>query len=448
MSKITVDTGKTIGKIRPMHAVNNGPVAGAGRGKFEFLKEAGIPYARTHDTGGQYGASVYVDIENIFRNFDADVNDPASYDFAFTDWLFERYEENGTKPFYRLGCTIENQHAIKAYRIYPPKDNLKWAQICEHIILHYNEGWANGYRYGIEYWEIWNEPDNEPEIADNPMWKGTKEQFFELYATAASYLKGKFPKLKIGGYASCGFYKIAQIEANPNANISPRIDYFVEFFHDFLQYITDEKHKAPLDFFSWHSYANLEANVIFSNYARKTLDEYGFIQTEQLCNEWNPGIKLRGTLRDAANIAANMIAWHYTSLSMAMYYDWRLNLSYNGAIGANVIFEQKPFKAFYSFKAFNELYKKGAQVSAVSNEGKVYALGAKDENELAVLIVNYTDEAREIAIEAEGADYAGASVLLIDETHTYEEATLGDFAESQILKLEKDAVALLKIPLK
>lgn len=135
MAKIKVDIQYSKGKIKPMHAVNNGPVNGPGVAECEYLKEAGIPYARVHDTGGAFGANVYVDIENIFRNFDADSDDPASYDFSFTDWLFAEYEKNGTKPFYRLGTTIENSQAIKAYRIFPPKDNLKWAQICEHIIL-------------------------------------------------------------------------------------------------------------------------------------------------------------------------------------------------------------------------------------------------------------------------------------------------------------------------
>ncbi len=28
----------------------------------------------------------------------------------------------------------------------PPKDFKKWAVICEHIIRHYDENWANGYQ--------------------------------------------------------------------------------------------------------------------------------------------------------------------------------------------------------------------------------------------------------------------------------------------------------------
>jgi hypothetical protein len=36
------------------------------------LKHAGIPYSRLHDTFGRFGAGEYVDISNIFKNFDAD----------------------------------------------------------------------------------------------------------------------------------------------------------------------------------------------------------------------------------------------------------------------------------------------------------------------------------------------------------------------------------------
>ena len=82
--------------------------------------------------------------------------------FAFTDAYLKPLVEAGCKIFYRLGVTIENNWKIKAYNIYPPKDFAKWARICEHVVRHYNEGWAHGFKWGIEYWEIWNEPENLP----------------------------------------------------------------------------------------------------------------------------------------------------------------------------------------------------------------------------------------------------------------------------------------------
>lgn len=439
MAKITINANKTVGKIKPMHAVNNGPLGGPGWGRWDLMKEAGIPFARLHDTGGAYGGHVYVDIANVFRDFDKDPSDPANYDFAFTDWLLKSLTENGAEPFYRLGSTIENSQQIKAYNIYPPKDNLKWAKICEGIIRHYTEGWGNGFNYKITYWEIWNEPDNEPEIADNPMWKGTKEQYFELYQVAASYLKEKFPHLKFGGYASCGFYKIANIAANPNANISPRIEYFVEFFHDFLKYISDEKHKAPLDFFSWHSYSGVWANQIYADYARKTLDEYGFTKTEHFLNEWNPGIKRHGQLIDATDIAANMLALHRTSVDMLMYYDWRLNHPYCGAL---MPITHEPTKAFYVFKAFNELYRIGSEVESVIEGENLYCVAAKNDENFALMIANASDKERIVRYSAEGINLKNAQVLVIDAEHTYENQEI--ILTKDQIKMSAGAIVLIK----
>ena len=233
-----VDFSQALGKIKPMHAVNNPPLTGgASYDKFCYLKQAGIPFVRLHDTGGPYGGHVYVDIPNLFRNFDADENDPASYDFAFTDAMLKEVCAQGSMPYFRLGVTIENYHYIKAYNIYPPKDFDKWARICERIIAHYNEGWANGFHMGIEYWEIWNEPDNMPDIKDNPMWKGTFSEYVRLYDVSARYLKKCYPNLKIGGYSSCGFYAIFEGEFSSTAASSRRTEYFIECLDEFLAHV-------------------------------------------------------------------------------------------------------------------------------------------------------------------------------------------------------------------
>ena len=78
-----------------------------------------MPYSRLHDAGGRFACGIYVDIPNIFRNFDADVNNPLSYDFTFTDILIKDLKDYNVEPVYRLGVTIENAANIKAYHIYP-----------------------------------------------------------------------------------------------------------------------------------------------------------------------------------------------------------------------------------------------------------------------------------------------------------------------------------------
>ena len=209
MTELKVNFKKSLGKIKPMNAVNNGPTRGprmfSKSGNFEKYAAAGIPYARNHDAAfcASYGGEHTVDINAIFPNFDADVNDPASYDFACTDESVLVTLDAGTKTFFRLGQSIE--HQIKKHNTLPPRDYQKWAEICEHIIMHYTEGWADGFELDMPYWEIWNEPDLDTDDSPNKRtWGGTEAEFFDMYEIAAKHLKSRFPHLKIGGPAIAG----------------------------------------------------------------------------------------------------------------------------------------------------------------------------------------------------------------------------------------------------
>lgn len=401
---IRVDFSKPCGRMKPMHGVNNVPQVPfncAEMDLFESLKKAGIPYSRLHDTGGDYGGTHYVDIPNVFPDFSADPDDPKSYDFAFTDRLIGEIVKYGMEPFYRLGVSIENFQYIRAYNIIPPPDNEKWARICAGIIRHYTKGWADGYQYKITYWEIWNEPDNMPDAADNPMWKGTAEEYFRLYETASNYLKREFPELKIGGYASCGFYALSNADYSETAHSSSRVEYFVEFFHDFMKYISSPEHRSPLDFFSFHSYAGAEENAMYARYVREKLDRYGFKDTEIIFNEWNAGRNLRGTLQDAAGITAMMCALQNSPIDACMYYDAQLISSYCGIFNP---VNRTLFKGYYAFYAFNKLYQLKDQVSAEWDDTGLYLAAAYADGRGAVLISNLTGEDREIELILTGAD--------------------------------------------
>ena len=134
----------------------------------------------------------------------------------------------------------------------------------------------------ISHWEIWNEPENSPDPETNPCWKGTWEKYLDFYGIAATYLKSKFPELKIGGYGSCGFYSVTG-DSVAAGNNSMRYDNFVTCFHSFLKKARSEG--WPLDFFSAHSYSCTANAIKQMQYARKTLDEYGFKKTELSVNE-------------------------------------------------------------------------------------------------------------------------------------------------------------------
>lgn len=430
MAEIKVDFRKIKGNIKPMHGVGQPPFYGTDFSMFRYLAQAGIPFSRLHDTGGYLGGGRYVDIPNLFRNFDADPGDPASYDFVFTDLLIEALTESGVEPFFRLGVSIENECRKKAYRLDPPGDYLKWAKICEGVIRHYTQGWADGYRYPIRYWEIWNEPDNYEDIYENQMWRGTKEQFYQLYGTASRYLKERFPHLKIGGYGSCGFYAAGGNRTADGAAASPRMEYFLEFFEGFLAYV--KENSCPLDFFSWHSYDGVKANCFYAEYARRRLDEEGFAHTEHTCNEWNCEMGMRGTARHAAVAASMLLAMQDTSLDSAMFYDARLGVSVYGSLFHPMT--ALPLPAYYTFVGFNELYKRGKQAWVQCREEGIYAVAAAGEGEGCVMIANLSGKDIPLKLTwAQGSEAHIRQCRIISEGSTWEECPLPSL-------LEKDSV--------
>ena len=202
---LNVKFSETIGKMKPMHAVNNAPVRpmkSQWRSNFDTFKALKIPYARTHDASLSeiYGAQHVMDVHCIFTDFSRDPDDPTAYDFRNTDQYITTCFDADCEIYYRLGTSIE--HLPGKYGSIKPADPLKWAKICEHIIMHYTEGWANGYHYPIKYWEIWNEADLDVNETENKRcWSGTEAEFAEFYSTVSRYLKNRFPNLKIGGPA-------------------------------------------------------------------------------------------------------------------------------------------------------------------------------------------------------------------------------------------------------
>jgi hypothetical protein len=423
MSNLKLDFSKTNGAVKPMHAVNNGPSAKSSNpnswqsgSNMKEYAAAGIPFARTHDASfyPRYGGEHTVDVHAIFRNFDADPEDPASYDFTCTDNYLQTIEAAGTKTFYRLGSKIE--HEVKKYGTLVPKDYKKWAVICEHIIRHYTEEWADGFKMDIQYWEIWNEPDLDPDDAeDKRCWSGTRAQFFDFYHVAATHLKEAFPHLKIGGPAIAG--KMDWAEA-------------------FLAQL-----KAPLDFFSWHIYAH-EVDKIAekTKRVRELLDKYGFTETESILNEWNYVLGWQGddlkyshivkrTEKGASFTLGTMCACQNVGdLDMLMYYDARPT-TWNGLFEMTYIPGKCTTKGYYPFPMFNTLYRLGYSVLPTEIGTGFYATAAKDEKGKngAIVFTHFNDDdsapAEELTLEIKGfAEGNGVKLDLyvLDKDHDLE----------------------------
>ena len=436
--KILVDTAVTLGPVKPVNGVGQPPITDMREYPlFHYLKEAGIPFSRLHDTGGMFGRNIFVDIPNLFRDFDADETDPANYDFVFTDRLLGKLVENGVEPCYRLGVTIENYVDIRRYRIDPPRDFAKWARICEHVIRHYNEGWADGFHYGISHWEIWNEPENWDDPEKNQMWHASFEEYCRFYDVASKHLKAQFPHLMIGGYGSCGVMWI-------NAWKVERARHHLDCFHAFLKFVRE--HGCPLDFFSWHSYSGVDNLLEQARYVRNALDEAGFSDVPTCLNEWlpSPSHEKLGSALQASEVAAALLLFQNGPVDSAAIYDARCGIGNYSPLFNPLTY--KPHKAYYAFMAFNELRKRGTAVKcervASHSSQNVYAAAAISTSplreggggeaaggstpcaSLAVMLANIGDEPVPFALELHGVNSKRTTARITDETHTWEETTL------------------------
>ena len=373
---VTVDPSAEVGPIKAMNAVNNGPSkarADQSRGNFADYKAARFGYARTHDSINQATSNGHtVDISAVFPDFDADESDPRSYDFAYTDEFLRTIVASGTEPFFRLGQTIEN--GIKKYHVRPPKDFAKWARVCERVMAHYLEGWADGFAYKIDYWEIWNEPDAQPDEKkdESCQWGGTRAEFFAFYRTVAQHLKARFPDRKVGG---------------------PSLGFREDWADAFLAY--QRAAGTPIDFFSFHWYGHVATSAGRSGVCPSTmadlcrrmrarLDRHGYVKTEAILNEWNfvkgwtdeypYSCVTISQAKGGAFAAASMSSCQDAPVDMLMYYDARPGTVFNGLFD---FYTYKPRPAYCALFNWSLLRDLGTQVRATVETPGLGDLAAK-----------------------------------------------------------------------
>ena len=443
---VVVDLNTKLGDVKIMNAVNNGPSAWRSdqtRTNFGDYQALEIPYARTHDSAHchAYGGWHSVDITGIFPDFSKDADDPASYDFVETDDYLKTMRAAGTEPFYRLGQSIE--HWIKKYGVNPPPDFDKWASICEHIVRHYNEGWADGFQWNITYWEIWNEPDLKP-AADgrpSPTWTGTPEQFNDLFSKTALRLKKAFPKLKIGG---------------------PALAYDEQWADAFLAEM--RRRNVELDFFSWHIYAvNPEPIAEKAARMRALLDKHGYTKTESILNEWNYvrnwsddwiyslDVEMgEMNYKGAAFVSAVLTRCQRAPVDMLMFYDARVSG------GMNNLFDKmslEPSRGYYPFMAWAKMHRLGTEVAVkIDGQQDIYVMAAVGPNGHAgILVTRYLDDDNVTAIElvkvrVEGRSLADAKCHLTDKVRFYTEIfPTADEDDAITLQMKPNSFAFIEL---
>ena len=427
---IELDCNKNNGTIFPYAEINSGPLPiyyiKDGADLTKQYQEIGIDFVRTHDF---YGPT---DISTIFPNWSADPKLESSYNFNASDVYITSIINAGCRVFYRLGESASDNESLRQ----PPKNFSKWADVCKHIVMHYNDGWNNGYHYNITYWEIWNEPDL------NGFWNGTAEEYYRLYNITAKTLKAYDSSLKVGGPCTSSI-------ANKNYTIG------------FLEYVS--KNDVPLDFYSWHLYANSPQEIYAaSRYVRKLLDEYGFINCENINTEWNINIltpqRDKDNAKNAAFTACSLISFQDAGLDHSFRYrgtqdnSWLLRL-----IGFDLslfAFDGKYKTPALAYLAMHYVAKDTPirLTPPMNGSGITYLAGiSEDKTNISILISNYESSDTPCIINVTNLPWNGSYTAIhyiIDDSHHLEiteNATCNTSIYSKIQTIKHNTVHLIRL---
>ena len=419
---VTANFDADIGKIRPeLHSSGFGPqICSCPQTLIDSVKAMGFKAARTHDWALINPNERVCDYFHIFPLMHLDATDPKNYVFGPTDYLLKRTrEETGLDVFYRLGTSIEHSGTKVHFNTLIPEDFDKVAEVFAGTIRHYNRGWANGFNWGIKYWEIWNEPDGH-----NNMWclpdgdgerhattpalqadlkardQRRRDLFVKFYVTCLKRIKREFPEVKVGGPALCSMkkeYFTALLKACKEAGVAP-------------------------DFISWHHYTKDPAMIMNAiETGRKLCDDFGFTDCELIINEWHFMGYGFGQLRstdpevirkvwsgpashngiDSSCFNLTMLAKFQTSkLDQAYYYGCRPI----GSWGYMDEFKRK-YKVYYGLKMFGDFVRDHKVICESAADGNgITALAAKSEDgaRRSLLVVDYRAKVDEIAVDVKG----------------------------------------------
>ncbi len=380
--EVRIDFDKKIGRVKPLHCINGGPRSGGYDLPYDFTDEfleIGIPMVRTSGSAGEYGHNQFVNIHCIFPDFNADESLEESYNFMPTDLYLASIRNSGADILFRLGESRE-PYSKKLYAK-APEDKEKWARICEHIVMHYNEGWANGFKLNIKYWEIWSCPDSPTG------WAGDRQDYFELYRITANHLSERFPKIKIGAYGAGGFYALNRLDT------SEEMKSYVSFIQQFFAYITAENTAAPLDFFTWCCYTSSPEELnMHAKYARSYLDLAGLRRTKSIICEYNTvdrGEKPPALKDDTpSELGAALIMTQKSTADMMMYSTSDIYSRENSLFSMDDHVTHHHYASYGVMCDFGKLYRLGTVIETGDDHRKeLYKLAACNDKEAFLLLV-------------------------------------------------------------
>jgi xylan 1,4-beta-xylosidase len=181
--------------------------------------------------------------------YSEDASGKPVYDWTILDGIFDAYAAAHVHPFVELGFmpkALSSQPdpyhipwptkpgEVEGWSA-PPKDYKLWGklvhQVAEHMVKRYGVAEVSTW-----YWEVWNEPDIS-------YWRGTEQQYNQLYDYAVAGVRQAIPGARVGGPATTG-------PAPGSKSLA--------FLEAFLKHCANDQSSAtggaiPLDFISFHA---------------------------------------------------------------------------------------------------------------------------------------------------------------------------------------------------
>lgn len=346
---------------------------------------------------------------------------------------------------YRLGMGTESTFPRRFLGI--PTDYAKWARIAEHIIMHYNEGWANGFRYNIKYWEIWNEAD----IFE--YWPGSRKEYISFYSQVSNYLKKRFPNILIGpsGWANMFDPAHEEMAQNPEKAVASRRS----FFNSICKGAADGDY--PMDFFPWHIYGKTSAKTeLYCSQIDELFDKYGLHgKVENINTEWNnvslkryegkPGawdFSQMVLMKSAICLINSMIVMQKHNCTKAAYYDPDERTFFCGTY----YFGGEIRNHYYSMKAFEHLKQGGTEVETSGDTETVRMCASANEKRAVVLIGNESKETENVTLSFKNIGQHPYTIYLFDEKTKLEPGRRGKLGNRAMsLRLAGESAVVIVI---
>ncbi len=408
---ITVDFENVKGTVKDLQAGNRYFENTSG-----MLHNEGINTIRTHDI---HHALDYEDY-SAFWNFDGvstytinqdfDPYDPADYTWAKADSVLDLITGYDFDIFFRIGVSYPNPNIFPLPPYDPPVNSenepfnfSRFASLTKQIVRHYNEGWDNGRYFGINYWELWNEPGGL-------FWNGTPMQFYQMYKAVVDTVKNYAPGIFIG---APGAVPITTIGGKP------------EYRENFINFCA--QNNLPLDFYSWHIYGYKNPYGIkeFADTIRSILDEKGYTEAENIITEINSTLDssldtLAGSPYGAAYYLSTLLTAQIAPIDKLYWYPSCVGVL-NGQTG-----DTMSSRTYYAFTCFSELQQ--STPVEVQNDGNIVVEGnwdsyeenfmvltskSDDNQKFSVLISNLSSDVSEIELHLQNLPFTSSDSVLL-----------------------------------